>query len=240
MSAVSRGLCLLLCAAALAACDTVEFQSPPGELAACDEALIGDWRLEDVREEPEADGRQYLRVTGGCERWYTVSTERDETGAEKIEIDDLEEDMRLGFARTSSQAFVVTHDVAKEGDAAPQDKPKGYTLIAWDAGDDGTITLRQVDLRKVSHLIIDGEVPGWIEKRDRRADGSRDGFVTGHWVFVFGSGDEVRAFLEKHAVLDAPWMRLLPASSEERARIDAWLASSSAVEASKGFEPDRK
>lgn len=227
---------LVLAGALTGACDTVEFQSPPAEpLAACDPALVGDWRVEDLREEPDASGRQYLRVSTGCERWLTLSVEPDEAGGEKADIDDLEEDLVLGFARTSGQAWIAARDAPKPGDTDPQDKPNGYTLIAWNAADDGSVVLRQVDLRKVSHLIVDDKVPGWIEKRDRGADGRRD-LSSGFWVYVFGSADEVRALLEAHELLDAPWMRLKPADAAGRAEIDRWLADAAGGDPAKGFE----
>ena len=227
---------LALAGALTGACDTVEFQSPPVEpLADCDPALVGDWRVEDLREEPDADGRQYLRVNAGCERWFTLSVEADEAGVEKADIDDLETDLTLGFARTERQAWIAAKDAPKPGDAEPQDKPNGYTLIAWDAADDGSVVLRQVDLRKVSHLIVDDLVPGWIEKRDRGADGQRD-LSSGFWVYVFGSADQVRALLEAHDLLDAPWMRLKPVDDAGRAEIDRWLADAPSGDPAKGFE----
>lgn len=232
----SRIWLLALAAALTGACDTVEFQSPPAEpLTACDQALVGDWRVEDLREEPEARGRQYLRVTAGCERWLSLSLEPDDTGAEKADIDDLEDDLELGFARTAGQAWIAAKDRPKPGEDAPQDRPNGYTLIAWDAAEDGSVVLRQVDLRKVSHLIVDDQVPGWIEKRDRAADGRRD-ISSGFWVYVFGSADEVRALLEQHELLDAPWMRLKPTDDAGHAEIDRWLADAPSGDPAKGFE----
>lgn len=230
MRASMRALLLLLGASALAACDTVEFESPPGELTPCDEALVGDWRLDDLREEPGADGRQYLRVTAGCDRWYTVSAEAADGGGEKIDVDDLEEDMVLGFARTEGQAWIATRDAPKPSERAPQDKPDGFTLVAWTANDDGSLTLRLIDLRKAARLVVDGVVPGWVEKRDRRGEGA----VSSFWVFVFGSPPEVRAMLGQHDLLDAPWMRLLPASTAESAEVDAWLRDAGAGK--QGFE----
>ena len=94
----------------LAACDTVEFQSPPSEpLAACDPALVGDWRTEDFRREP-SEGMLFLRITENCERWYSVGIERDEQGNPVPEVDDLEDDLELGFARSGKQSFIVARD----------------------------------------------------------------------------------------------------------------------------------
>lgn len=221
MNPLLRALLLAVAATTLAACDTVEFESPPGELTECDEALVGDWRVEPLGKDADDDGRQYLRVTAACERWWTVSEERGSDGALEIEVDDIEEDLVLGFARTSTQAFIAARDRPKESEAPTQDKPNGYTLVAWKASGDDTLTLRQVDLREVAHLIVDERVPGWIEKRDRRPDGTRS--TSSFWVFVFGSPDEVRTLLETYPVLDEPWLRLHPASADERAEIDGWL-----------------
>lgn len=227
-------LVLLSAAAALtlAACDTVEFQSPPSEpLAACDPALVGDWRAEDFRREP-GEGMLYLRITDNCERWYSVGIERDEQGNPVPDVDDLEEEMELGFAHSGKQAFIVARDrpdPAKE--SSPEDKPNGYTLIAFDR-DEANIILRQIDLKAVAHLIVDDVVPGWIEKRDRRPDGSGNGYASGFWVYVFGSVEETSALLDAHQILDAPWMRLLPVEASDSADIDGWLAGADQVKTS--------
>lgn len=224
-----RPLALGVAAFALAACDTVEFQSPPSlPLAACDPLLVGDWRAEDLRKEPDG-GDLYLRISSDCERWHSIGIERDEQGKEAAEVDDLEEDLEIGFARSEKQAWIAARDRPDPGkESSPQDKPNGYTLVAWDRDGDHVV-LRQVDLRAVSHLIVDDVVPGWIEKRDRRADGSRDAMASGFWVFVFGTPEETAALLDARDVLDAPWMRLKPVGADTSARIDAWIAAADKV-----------
>lgn len=216
-------------ALALAACDTVEFQSPPSApLAACDPVLVGDWRAEDLREEPQ-DGDLYLRISAGCERWHSVEIDRDEAGKLKADVDDLEADLELGFARTEKLTFIAARDRPDPAKASePQDKPNGYTLVAYEPVED-TLVLRQVDLREVSHLIVDDVIPGWIEKRDRAPDGSRNAMSSGFWVYVFGTPEETRALLDARDVLDAPWMRLLPVDADTSAKIDAWIAAADKV-----------
>lgn len=213
----------------LAACDTVEFQSPPSEpLAACDPALVGDWRAEDFRREP-GEGTLYLRITANCERWHSVGIERDEQGNPVPDVDDLEEDMELGFAHSGKQAFIAAKDRPDPTQpSTPEDKPNGYALIAYDRDEDNII-LRQIDLKAAAHLIIDGVVPGWIEKRDRRPDGSRNGYAGGFWVYVFGTVEETSALLDAHELLDAPWMRLLPVDTSVSEDIDGWLAGADKV-----------
>jgi len=225
---VRRALVLGITAVALAACDTVEFQSAPGAMTACDPLMVGDWRAEDLRREPD-DGVLYLRITAGCERWYSVGIERDDKGNPVPDVDDLEVDMELGFARTDKHAYIAARDradAAKPG--TPDDKPDGYTLVAYDRADVGLV-LRQIDIRAVSHLIVDDVVPGWIEKRDRGADGSRNAMASGFWVFVFGSPEETRELLQTHDLLDAPWMRLLPVDTAVSAQIDGWIAAADKV-----------
>ena len=225
---------LLMSAAALslAACDTVEFQSPPSEpLAACDPALVGDWRAEDFRREPSA-GMLFLRITENCERWYSIGVERDEQGNPVHDVDDLEADLELGFAHSGKQKFIAARDRPDPTqERTPDDKPNGYALIAYDR-DEAQIILRQINLKAAAHLIVDGVVPGWIEKRDRQPDGSRNGFSGGFWVFVFGSAEETSALLDAHPLLDAPWMRLLPVEASDSADIDGWLAGADQVKTS--------
>lgn len=216
-------------ALALVACDTVEFQSPPSEpLAACDPALVGDWRAEDFRREP-GEGMLYLRITENCERWYSVGIERDEQGNPVPDVDDLEEDLELGFAHSGKQNFIAARDRPKPDQVpAPDDKPNGYALIAFDRDAD-SIILRQINLKAAAHLIVDGVAPGWIEKRDRQPDGSRNGYAGGFWVYVFGSAEETSALLDAHSLLDAPWMRLLPVEASDSEDIDGWLAGADKV-----------
>jgi hypothetical protein len=223
-----RAFVLGVAAAALAACDTVEFQSPPGAMTACDPLIVGDWRAEDLREEPD-DGNQYLRISADCERWFAIEVDRDDAGKPRVDVDDLEADLEFGFARSEKQAFIAARDRPDPTEkAAPDDKPNGYTLIAYDRADPGLV-LRQVNLKAVSHLIVDDVIPGWIEKRDRAADGSRNPMSSGFWVFVFGSAEETRALLEAHDLLDAPWMRLLPVEAGISAQIDGWIAAAEKV-----------
>lgn len=223
-----RTLFLGVAALALAACDTVEFQSPPSALTACDPLLVGDWRAEDLRREPDSEVL-YLRITAGCERWYSVAIDSDDNGQRKADVDDLEADLELGFARTDTQTFIAARDRPDPAKpAAPDDKPNGYTLVAYDRNDD-TLVLRQIELRAAAHLIVDGVVPGWIEKRDRAADGSRNAMASGFWVFVFGSPEETGTLLQTHDLLDAPWMRLLPVEAGISAEIDGWIAASDQV-----------
>jgi len=223
-----RTLVLGIAGVALAACDTVEFQSPPGAMTACDPLLVGDWRAEDLRREPD-DGVLYLRITADCDRWYSVGIERNDEGQRVPDVDDLEVDLELGFARSDKQAFVAARDRPDPAKAsAADDKPSGYTLVAYDQVDDALV-LRQIDLKAAAHLIVDDRVPGWIEKRDRAADGSRNALSSGFWVYVFGNPDETRALLETHELLDAPWMRLLPVEASVSAEIDAWIAGADRV-----------
>lgn len=213
----------------LAACDTVEFQSPPSEpLLACDPAFVGDWRVEDLQHDHDTTDQQYLRVTADCDRWYSVEVERGDDGAWKPDVDDIEADMALGFAKTATQTFVAARDQPDPAaESTPQDKPNGYTLIAYDHADD-TLTLRQIDLKATAHLIVDGVVPGWIDKRDRRPDGSKDGYTGGFWVYVFGTADDTRRLLEKHDLLDAPWMRMVKLDAAGSAELDQWMAEAAA------------
>jgi hypothetical protein len=228
LNCLRRALAPGIVALALAACDTVEFQSAPGAVTACDSMLVGDWRAEDLRREPD-DGVLYVRITADCDRWHSVGIERNDDGQLVADVDDLEDDLELGFARTAKQTFIVARDrpdPAKPG--TPDDKPNGYTLVAYDRADEGLV-LREINLKAVSHLIVDDVVPGWIEKRDRAADGRRNAMVSGFWVFVFGDADETRALLDAHDLLDAPWMRLSPVDARVSAQIDDWIAAADQV-----------
>jgi len=224
MKRINR-IILITAALVCAACDTVEFQSPPSTLQVCDTALVGDWRVEDMQREPAANGALYLRVSPQCERWYSVGLEPDDAGKMQADVDDLAVDMDLRFTRTATQTFIAARDRPKDAPpATAEDKPDGYVLIAYDKSETA-IYLRQVSVKAAAHLIVDGTIPGWVDKRDRRADGSRDTFSSFFWVYVFGSPEETHDMLQHHEMLDAPWMRLLPVDAATSGNIDEWIAS---------------
>lgn len=215
----------MACALLLCACESVEFQSPPSlPLAPCDAELVGDWRVHDLSESASENGDQYLRITAGCEHWFSIDVETDEGGQAKIDIDDLEDDMALGISRAGHQAYIA----AREHPKAPEDgvaasEPSGYILVGYEHVHHDVI-LRQIDMKTTAHLIVDGAIPGWIDKHDRNVDGSRRAYGQEFSVFVFGSSDETRGVLEQHQLLSDPWMRLSPVDAATSARLDQWMA----------------
>lgn len=214
----------MVCALLLGACESVEFQSPPSlPLAQCDAELVGDWRVHDLSESASDNGEQYLRITAGCEHWYSIDVETDESGQIKSDIDDLEDDMALGITRAGPQAYIAAreHPKAAEGDAAASE-PSGYILVGYEHVHHDVI-LRQIDMKATAHLIVDGAIPGWIDKHDRNVDGSRRAYGREFSVFVFGSSDETRGVLEQHQLLSEPWMRLSPVAAATSTRLDQWM-----------------
>jgi hypothetical protein len=207
----------------LSACSTVEFQTPPGVHSDCDPQLVGDWQLFDLQHADNDKDAQYLRVTAGCEHFYTLELGTDDAGKSAPDIDDIEDDMEIGFARTASRSFISARDRPKaDAVATPEDKPDGYVLIAYEPAD-GSFTLRQIDLKATAHLIVDGAIPGWIDKRDRQRDGSRKSYGEDFWVYVFGDAEHTEQLLEQHDLLDSPWLRLTPVTAETSAMLDTWM-----------------
>lgn len=209
----------------LSACELVEFQSPPSlPLAECDADLVGDWRVRDLSDSASKEGEQYLRVTAKCEHWYSIDIETDESGQVKPDIDDIEDDFKLGITHAGHQSYIAAlKQPDPQADGAAASRPSGYVLVAYEFIHHDVL-LRQVDLKATAHLIVDGVIPGWIEKHDRNMDGSRRSYGQDFSVFVFGSSSETEELLKQHELLSKPWMLLSPVDTATRKRLNKWMA----------------
>lgn len=210
---------------ALTGCNTVEFQSPPTlPLAACDPVWVGDWKV--LETEPDSPSsstdEQYLRVTAECKRWYWVGFGVDDAGKPTVEVDDIQAEQELGFASTEKHQILALREIPK-APAEPGDKPDGYLLIDY-RQDDKTLVLAQVDQSRAARLVIDDQVPGWVEKRDRRADGTTEAWSKEFWVYLFGSPEETRAVLDTHALYGPPSHRLEAVDAATSARLSDAIA----------------
>jgi hypothetical protein len=197
---------------------------------------------DDQGPERDSDAQEsiYLRVTADCAQWLGIEVDRDTEGGFKLKVDDLKDEMTLGFARAGAQGFVVSQDKSSQlPDASSNDpagpvpeaadeRPSGHVLVAYAAEDDGVV-FRLIDPRPVAHLIIDDEIPGWLEKRDRRPDGSVDVMAKRYSVYVFGNPEATSALLQAHDLLGPPWMRLRPADAPTGAAMDEWIAQAAAT-----------
>ncbi len=216
----------ILSALLLAACHQVQFQSAPGDsLERCDPAWVGDWRLLVLEPGTATDDEEaFVRVEEECAGYTLVTTGRDEHGAEKLDVENLTADGNITYARSGNRSWLVWRD-RDEASQAPAARPSGYTLYGYTMIDQH-IDLHPVDVRKAAHLIIDGVVPGWIEKQDRRADG-RPG-SGGFFVYVFGSGAEIAQLLETQDLHAPTSHRVVALAEDERERLDGLLAKAAA------------
>lgn len=222
----ARGIALYTVLAALSACTQVAFQSPPSlPLLDCDRALVGDWLVVDPRAEGASSERIYLRVTEGCARWLGIEIDEQPGAEPKLKVDDLKNDMTLGFARAGEQRYVASMEIQKADPepATPDAKPAGYVLAAYQGDGDGWL-FRLVEPSTVAHLIIDDVIPGWLEKRDRSADGRRDAMAKRFEVYVFGDADSVSTVLQAHDLLGPAWLRLRPVDAATSERMSDWIA----------------
>lgn len=223
-----RGLrcAAILFALLLSACHQVQFQSAPGDsLVSCDPAWVGDWRLLALEPDSASDNEDaFVRVEEECAGYTLVTTSRDEHGAEEVEVEDLTANASIAFARSSSGSWLVWKD-RDEAPQAPAERPSGYTLYSY------TLTDQQIDLqpiyvRKAAHLIIDGVVPGWIEKQDRRVDG---GPGNGRFfVYVFGSSTDIAQLLDTQDLQAPTSHRLVALGEDDRERLDMLLVQATA------------
>jgi hypothetical protein len=220
-----RTLTLALMALALGACNTVEFENPPAlPLNACAEGWPGDWRVVVLDEaETETGGESFVRIAADCRRWQMISFE----ASGEVEIDELLKDSEIGFAASESHQVLAIRsrpETEPSPDAARPNKPDGWWLMKW-SRDDASITLQQADLRRAAHLVIDGKTPGWVEKFDRRPDGTPRTGGPQFWVYLFGTPADMARLLDAHDLYAAISHRLEPATPGQRARIDAALAA---------------
>lgn len=209
----------------LAACTQVEFQAPPSlPLLDCDPMLVGDWQVIDAQTEEISSERVYLRVTEGCAQWLGIEVDERPGNEPKLKVDDMKNEMSLGFARAGEQRYVASMARPKPDPEPvdPDQRPTGYVLAAYETDGDSWL-FRLIEPSLVAHLIIDDEIPGWLEKRDRRADGRRDAMAKHYTVYVFGDADSISTVLQAHDLLGPPWLRLLPVDAEIRTSMDEWI-----------------
>lgn len=207
-------------------CEKVEFQSPPSwPVDQCDARFVGDWRVEDVQSGDDQSGEvTYIRVADDCSSWLGVEVDGDDPA--QIKVEDLQADMELVFAHSEDYQFVVSLD--KDEEPAEGAKPNGYVLVSYESVGEG-FELRLLDPEKTAHLIVDGTIAGWLEKRDRAADGSVDPVAKSFFVYVFGDPERTRQLLDEHVaqLLLPVWMRLHPVDSDVSSKISDWTANGS-------------
>ena len=215
--------CALLLA--LGGCEKVEFQSPPSlPLASCDQAFVGSWLVEDVENGDDDDSPMYLRVTEGCADWWGIELDQANPGNAKVE--DLTAKMRLGFAHTEDRRYIAARDEPGEAPVDADAQPEGSVLVEYRVVESG-LEMRMLDPRKTANAIIDGDLEGWVEKRDRAADGRIAPLERRFYVYVFGSADETRDALEQHAanLLGPVWLRLTKVDPATAEQIALWTAA---------------
>lgn len=212
----------------LAGCETVEFQNPPSAaLSQCDQAWVGDWRIEDLR--PDQDvvvgQEQFLRVTKDCDRLLLVDIRPGDGEALEIEVNDIEKDQEVGFASSEKHKILALRDI-KDPDAqvAKSEQPEGFVLLRYELDDKKKLVIREADRKSAARLVVDGVTPGWVEKHDRRADGSQGAYASHFWVFLFGTAEETRALLDAQELFTTDTARLAPLSTTDSARLTAAIA----------------
>ena len=224
MSRFTRLMLAGAVAVGLAACETVEFQTPPSmPLAQCDVAWVGDWRIADLRPDHEVvvGQEQFLRVTKDCERWLMVDIRPGEGQALEIEVNDIEKEQEVGFAKSEKHTLLALREVVDpDAKFAKAEKPSGYLLLDYSIAD-RKIELREADRHAAARLVVDDKTPGWMEKHDRNIDGSAGVYAKHFWVFLFGSADETKTLLDTHALFLTAAARLSPLSGTDSARLSA-------------------
>ena len=225
MSHLIRFVALLaLTLTALVGCEKVEFQSPPSwPLEQCNSRFVGDWRVEDAQSPNQSDEQMYIRVAAECVSWLGV--EVDGSDPTQVKVEDMQAEMSLRFARSANHEFVVTREQADPKQTDPAAKPEGYVLASFELVDE-VLELRLLDPAKTAHLIIDGVVPGWVEKRDRAPDGSLDPYAKRFDIYVFGDPEQTKQLLDSHVpdLLEPVWLRLHRVDAHTSEQISAWTA----------------
>lgn len=220
----------------LGGCTQVSFQNPPEPLRACDERLIGHWEARS--EDPEPGERVYLRIEAACERWLAL--ELDGEGPPKVE--DLAATHQLRFADLGTTGepagedspvtgYLVVTEIrtaadAEEaaGESASPDEPRGHVLLRY-AQVGQELRIWEIDARQVAHRIIDNEVPGWVDKRDRKPDASGNLLDRRFRVHVFADAAATRLLLSDAGIWeDEPWLQLRRVSgAEELGALQHWF-----------------
>jgi len=227
MKAFFRSAVLGGCTLILAACQTVEFESPPSlPLAACDPIWVGDWRIENLRSDREVvvGQEQFLRVDKSCKEWTMVEIRPGQDGMLEIEVDDMGKEQELGFAKSEKHTVLALRERADpNAQDAKDDKPEGYVLLSY-APSDKQLLIREADLKVAARLVIDDLAPGWVEKRDRNSDGSQGAFSKSFWVYLFGAAESTAALLDGNDLFTTDAARLTPLTAPDSARLNSALS----------------
>lgn len=221
--------CALLgfAACALAACDRVVFESPPGTtLSDCDERLVGGHRIVDLASPERADAdAAWLWVEDGCRRWLIVSEGRDDTGQPAIEVDDLADEARVRFTRFDTRDVLVIDDPRQARDAEADPFDAAYVLMELRPQEDGAYRLYDADPHRTARLVLDDVLPGRVDKRSQGR--LRSGQLQ---VRVDGDAAAIADAIHRFALLDSPRFELQAVDGDRRNWLRQQVAEASAIE----------
>jgi|GEM_PF-1322500 len=191
----------------------VTFQTAPStELASCNKALVGDWRIiEGERNAPASGTEDFLSVNTDCSSIYTVTT-KQESGKKTDKVDDLKnsKDNQIQFSSDVGYDYVVVTPKETSFEITPQIKiPSGKIIYQINKGKDGVI-LRMVDLDKTIKLVLDRKISGQIF-----VDRDNPGGNQAANVYVRGDTKQIATYLNTLDIYSDDRLLLVSASPAE-------------------------
>lgn len=149
-------LLALLSLLLLGACSSTEFVNlPDGEVKACDERLIGHWKVVTISDSGEQDEPDYLSIEADCKRFVGASPGKD---GKEPETEDLQNDTEISFVLTNRANFVATRERRDNPESGPSEQ-QTFTLYRYEIKKD-QVSLYGTDHERVGDLIRAGKLHG--------------------------------------------------------------------------------
>jgi len=207
---------LLALVLATAGCNETHFQSPPGELKACDSRFVGSWALVDpekpvARCDDKSECAGVVTIAPECREWHSHEPYGPEgEGAELDSTRDEGRHMQLRFADVRGRNIVVLVVDTDTDSSTPRavDWPREYLLWRYELRG-ASILLYPIDDATIAQLIARGGVHGrTIKSQTQRS--VHEFPDTNH--YVYGDPREIaRIVLLPHVFADKPIAMLKPA-----------------------------
>jgi hypothetical protein len=191
----------------------VTFQTAPGtELASCNPALVGDWRIiEGERNAAPSGSGDFLSVNDDCSSMHSVSF-KPKNSKQATKVDDLNDgkSYRIQFSSAGeNQGYVVVTPKETSFEITPEIKlPSGKLIYQINRGKDGVI-LRTVDLDKTIQLVLDRKMNGQIFVDRENTVGNQAANV-----YVRGDAKQIAAYLTLDIYSDNRLLLVTAAPSE--------------------------
>lgn len=188
-------LCLLLpCLLLLAACKATRAESrPTGTYADCDPALVGSWRVTELRTEGNMDELATVVIPTGCQ---PITSQKSGTPAER-----LDHFFKISYARVGQLHLLVGRENTDHVPAGTASSvPRGMLVLRYDASPQ-RIAMYPIDDALVTRRIVDGTLSGQTHAMTRIHPRQTKAQNTVIESLIEGNEDEIATVLQSEPSL---------------------------------------